>query len=119
MAELIEKLDKLLKKLNKNRFFRLALRGLKLCTLFLFGICLVSFFSAVTQLFYIADLYIDRLMTWGLGLIVGFFILLGLVIAAIALYECVKVLLQRRQRRREAAAAALKKVKPPREVIHR
>ena len=87
-----------LERLRRNRFFRAALTGLKVLTLALFGICIVSFLSALTQIFTIGDVYIEALMRWAFVLLLGTIALL----MGIALYELIynysKTILQRNKR---------------------
>ncbi len=110
-------MTKLLKQLRKNRAFRLCLTGVKLFTLFLFGICLVSFLSALTQLFNIRDLYVKKLMFWGMSLILAGFAVLCIVILAIALYEYMKTAKQRRkQDKSEAQVEAFEQAKAQKEA---
>ncbi|MGB3612455.1 MAG: hypothetical protein WBA10_01585 [Elainellaceae cyanobacterium] len=89
----------LLNQLKRNRAFRIALTGLKLLTLFLFGICLVSFISAATQIFTIGDVYIEAIMLWSLRLLLGSIALLFCVVVVSMTYAYFRsIIIQRRKR---------------------
>ena len=98
MNRISTQLKEVLKKLKRNRAFRAALRALQLLTLFLFGICLVSFISAATQIFTIGDGFIEALMRWSLILLLGAIVLLFITILSITAYDYIKLTRQRRKR---------------------
>lgn len=97
MTKSSKSLRGIINKLKRNRIFRLALRALKLMTLFLFGICIVSFISAATEIFTIGDAYIEVVMRWALFSLLGAIALLLVVILLTTIYDYVKLAQQRRQ----------------------
>jgi len=108
---------KLFRQLRKNRLFRLTAAGLKFFTLFLFGVCLVSFISALTLQFSISDTRIETLMRWGLSLLLATMALLFAVITAVATYEAAKMERQRRKQRKiDAHTEAFKAAKMQKEA---
>ncbi|MGF1513572.1 MAG: integrase core domain-containing protein [Elainellaceae cyanobacterium] len=109
---------KLHRQLRNNRFFRLTSGSLKFFTLFLFGICFVSFVSALTLLQLPGmNQYVDKLMYWGVRSVLGLLVLLAAVATAIAMYEYSKAALKRRrQNKSKAQVEALKTARAQKEA---
>lgn len=110
-------MKKLFRQLKKNYLFRLLLVSVKFFTLFLFGICFVSFLSALTRLFNVADLHLDWLMFWSLRLVSGLFLLMCTVIGTIGLYQYIRTTVQRQKQGKDAAQVqAFEKAKKEQEA---